>query len=173
MNEQRQQAYLNLIERLLNSPSGEEPQILEANRELLDADFLQMLDAEAQMLSQQGNENAANWLRNLAVELGKALGLSSPTVANPSEQDLQAYRQFLSEVLQATADSRGDARVVYPLLVQNTAYLDQTLAEVLRHWATTTLPEIQPNEAQSIAGVIVDFSNLPTVTESRETKHRT
>jgi hypothetical protein len=54
MNEQRQQAYLNLIERLLNSPSGEAPQILEANRELLDADFLQMLDAVAQMLSQQG-----------------------------------------------------------------------------------------------------------------------
>ncbi len=54
MNEQRQQAYVNLIERLLNSPSGEEPQILEANRDLVDADFLQVLDAVAQILSQQG-----------------------------------------------------------------------------------------------------------------------
>ncbi len=34
----------------MNSPSGEEPQILEANRELLDADFLQVLEAVAQML---------------------------------------------------------------------------------------------------------------------------
>jgi tetratricopeptide (TPR) repeat protein len=159
MNEQRQQAYLNLIERLLNSPSGEEPQILEANRELLDADFLQMLDAEAQRLSQQGNENAANWLRNLAVELGEALSLSSPTVANLSEEELQAYWQFLMQVLQATAESECDARVVYPLLVQNTAYLNQTLAEVLRHWATTTLPEMQPDEAQSIAEVIGNFTN--------------
>jgi len=161
MNEQRQQAYLNLIERLLNSPSGEEPQILQANRELLDADFLQMLDAEAQMLSQQGNENAANWLRNLAVELGEALGLSSPTdtVAKLSEDDLQAYEQFLMEVLQATAESEGDARGVYPLLVENTGHLNQTLAEVLRHWATTTLPDKPPDQAQFIATVINSFSN--------------
>jgi CHAT domain-containing protein len=160
MNEQRQQAYLNLIQRLLNSSSGEEPQILQANRELLDADFLQMVGAEAQMLSQQGNENAANWLRNLAVELGEALGLSSPTVANPSEQDLQAYGQFLKEVLQATEESRGNLRVVYPLLVKNTAYLNPTLAEVLRDWATTTLPQMQPDEAQFFAAVVCEFSNL-------------
>ena len=160
MNEQRQQAYLNLIQRLLNSPSGEVPQILQANRELLDADFLQMMDAETQRLSQQGNENAANWLRNLAVELGEALNLASPTVANPSEQDLQAYGQFLSEVLQATEESGGDARVVYSLLVQNTAYLNPTLAELLRHWVTTTLPEMQPDVAQYIAVNIVNFSSL-------------
>lgn len=160
MNEQRQQAYFNLIQRLLYSRSGEEPQILQANRELLDADFLQMLDAVAEWLSHQGKEDAANWLRNLAVQLGEALGRSSPTVANPSEQDLQAYWQFLMQVFQATADSRGDARVIYPLLAQNTAYLNQTLADVLWHWAITTLPERQPKEAQYLAAVIVEFSNL-------------
>ncbi len=37
MNEVRRQAYLNLIESLLNCPSGEENQILEANSELVDA----------------------------------------------------------------------------------------------------------------------------------------
>ncbi len=42
MNEQRLQAYFQLIQNLLDCPSGEEPEILAANRELLDADFVQV-----------------------------------------------------------------------------------------------------------------------------------
>lgn len=54
MNEQRQQAYLDLIERLLNCPSEEEPEILQANLDLLDAEFLLMLKAVAENFSLQG-----------------------------------------------------------------------------------------------------------------------
>ncbi|MGH8000754.1 MAG: hypothetical protein ACREPR_15330 [Brasilonema sp.] len=71
MNEQRQQAYLNLIVNLLSCPSGEEPEILAANQDLLDAEFLQLMEAEAEMALQQGNENTANRLRNLVRELHK------------------------------------------------------------------------------------------------------
>ncbi|HAX85255.1 MAG TPA: hypothetical protein DCY91_03085, partial [Cyanobacteria bacterium UBA11370] len=101
-----------------------------------------------------------NWLRNLAVQLGEALNLSSPTNANLSEDDLQAYEQLLMEILQATSDSEGDERVVYPLLAENIAYLDLNLAEVLQAWATRTLAERQPNQARNIAVYIVNFSNL-------------
>jgi CHAT domain-containing protein/tetratricopeptide (TPR) repeat protein len=157
MNEQRQQAYLDLIERLLNCPSGEEPEILEANQDLLDADFLQMLEAAAE---QQRDENVAKRLKNLANQLRKDLNLSSSTVANISENELQAHLQFLGKVLQATAESEGDARVVYRLLAENTKYLNQNLAELLRRWATNKLAEVETDEAQSIAVDIVNFSNL-------------
>ncbi|WP_277882582.1 hypothetical protein [Microcoleus sp. FACHB-68] len=40
MDETRTQAYLQLINALLNCPAGEEPQILQANLELLDSEFL-------------------------------------------------------------------------------------------------------------------------------------
>jgi len=160
MNEQRQQAYLDLIEKLLSCPSEEVVEILEANEDLLDADFLLMLEVVAEYMSQQGHENAANWLRNLANQLGEALNLSSSTAANTSEEDLQAYWQFLMTVLQATAESEGDARVVYPLLANNTQYLNRNLAEVLRRWATNYLAEVDTEAAQSIAGVIIEFSNL-------------
>ncbi|GCL50687.1 hypothetical protein NIES3804_22550 [Microcystis aeruginosa NIES-3804] len=40
MNEQRTQAYVNLIEQLLACAEGEEPNILQANQELIDSDFL-------------------------------------------------------------------------------------------------------------------------------------
>lgn len=35
MNQERQEAYLNLIQQLLDCPSGKEPEILAANQELL------------------------------------------------------------------------------------------------------------------------------------------
>ncbi|QDL06562.1 hypothetical protein DP113_00355 [Brasilonema octagenarum UFV-E1] len=65
MNEQRQQAYLDLIKKLLNCPSEEEAEILQANLDLLDAEFLLMLEGVAEYMSQQGNENAANWLTHI------------------------------------------------------------------------------------------------------------
>ena len=44
MNEQRAQAYVNLIEQLLTCANGEEPNILQANQELIDPEFLQMME---------------------------------------------------------------------------------------------------------------------------------
>jgi hypothetical protein len=45
MNEQRAQAYVNLIEQLLTSADGEElNNILQANQEFIDPDFLQMME---------------------------------------------------------------------------------------------------------------------------------
>jgi hypothetical protein len=96
-------------------PSEEVVEILEANQDLLDAEFLEMLETVAEYMSQQGDENTANWLRNLANQLREALNLSSPTAANTSEEDLQAHLQFLIEVLKATRKAKGDARGSLPV----------------------------------------------------------
>jgi hypothetical protein len=44
MDEKRPQAYINLIEQLLTCANGEEPNILQANQELIDPEFLQMME---------------------------------------------------------------------------------------------------------------------------------
>ncbi|GCA95724.1 hypothetical protein [Microcystis aeruginosa] len=45
MNEQRAQAYINLIEQLLTCADDEErTNILQANQELIDTEFLQMME---------------------------------------------------------------------------------------------------------------------------------
>jgi hypothetical protein len=59
MNEHRQEAYLQLIQSLLNCDSGEEAAILAANQELVDSGLLQMVLARAQMYDELGNENVA------------------------------------------------------------------------------------------------------------------
>ena len=162
MNEQRQQAYLNLIQRLLNAPSGEEPEILAAHQDLLDAGLVQKVEAVAQMCSQNGDSNTANWLQNLANYLKEVLNLDNQVdLQSLSEEKIQAYAQFLTEVLQATAENWDNAQVVYPLLAKNTDKLNGVFAEILRRWGTNTLGEAKADdEAEFLAAVIFTFSNL-------------
>ena len=159
MDESRQQAYLYLIQELLRCPHGSEQAILNDNRDLLDAGLVQMMKQMAEALA-KSDRSTAERLINLARQLAEVLGLSSPTSTASPVPNSNAQLRFLVQILQATAESEGDARGIYPLLVENTAYLNLTLAEVLRHWAITTLPERQPDEAQYIAVVIAGFSNL-------------
>ncbi|MBS9388858.1 MAG: CHAT domain-containing protein [Dolichospermum sp. WA123] len=164
MDEQRLQAYQQLIQQLLSCPDGEKAAILQANRELLDVGFLQMVVEVAGTFTQQGEENTANWLLSLASQLSEQLDIAlDPNTPEPetlvNEADIETYRQFLLEVLQATSDSEGNPQVVYPLLAANTDKLNLTFAKLLQAWATRTL-EAEPHTAEDIAIVIGNFSNL-------------
>ncbi|WP_228014452.1 tetratricopeptide repeat protein [Fortiea sp. LEGE XX443] len=153
MNEQRLQAYYQLIQTLLSCSSGEEPEILAANTELLDTGFVRVVAAVAENFSQQGEENTANWLRNLATQL-------TPKTPAITEEDIEIYGQFIFTVLRTTAESKGNPQVIYPLLAANTDKLNPIFAEILQPWATNTLAEAEPEAATSIAAVIGEFSNL-------------
>ncbi|WP_375293973.1 tetratricopeptide repeat protein [Oscillatoria sp. HE19RPO] len=65
MSEQRQTAYLELIQSLLNCPSGEEVGVLSAHQELIDEGLVQVMRAEAEKRAQQ-EPGYAGWLRNFA-----------------------------------------------------------------------------------------------------------
>ena len=71
MNEQRIEAYLNLIKQLFTCPSGEEPQILSQSIELVDEGFVLVCEQVAQQLQQAGKENQAQFLQILAQQLGE------------------------------------------------------------------------------------------------------
>ena len=162
MDEQRLQAYYQLIQQLLSCPNGEETAILQSNRELLDVGFLQAVVRVAGIFTQPGEENTANWLLALASQLSEELDIPlTPEPETPvNEADFDTYFQFLLEVLQATAESEYNPQVVYPLLAANTDKLNLTFVELLRLWATNTLEEAEPDTAKSIAVVIGKFSDL-------------
>jgi|GEM_PF-3058879 len=65
MDEQRVQAYLSLIQELLTCASGEEFNLLSENAELVDADLVQVMRAEAEKMAEQGEGNA-DWLEDFA-----------------------------------------------------------------------------------------------------------
>ncbi|MFM6322051.1 MAG: CHAT domain-containing protein [Microcystis panniformis] len=146
MDEARLQAYVKLIEQLLTSTDDEElNKILQANQELIDLQFLQVMENYAMWLEQQGNNNPVAWLRNMAQQLGQFL--------NPQARSIEEYQEFLSEVLRAEYES-NDPAMVYPILQRRQHLLDDTFAQLLQQWARNVFSQRKVEQVAGIAGVI-------------------
>ena len=91
-DENRAQAYLQLINALLTCPNGEEPEILQDNLELVDVGFLQFCEVVAENLAGEGQENQADFLRNLASQLRDFFALN-----DEGERDNYEYFSFRRE----------------------------------------------------------------------------
>jgi CHAT domain-containing protein len=158
MNEQRTQAYLNLINQLLTCNQGDEPQILQDNQELLDQGLIETMVAVAQQYGEAGRENEAQWLMNVAQQLAATLGLlgnETTETANTPED----YLNFLMEVLQKVGDN-PNTQLIYPFLAQNIDKLDENLIKILKNEIKNTLASVETEEATYIAEVIFNFSKL-------------
>lgn len=81
MPEQRQALYLDLIDKLINCPNGQEPEILEQDPELIDANLVNTMVQVATIFAHEGNEDGAKFLIHIARELSQQLGLY-PEVSN-------------------------------------------------------------------------------------------
>jgi len=122
MNNQRQEAYVNLIFAILNCPNNDEIlALLKANQELIDSDFLQTIQAIAGMMRERGNNEASQSLQNLAAYITNSFF---------REVTAQDYLSFLMEVLQATADSNANPQAIYPLLQANLDKLDDNFIQI-------------------------------------------
>ncbi|NCS25221.1 MAG: CHAT domain-containing protein [Microcystis aeruginosa BS13-02] len=157
MDEARLQAYVNLIEQLLTSTDDEElNNILRANQELIDLQFLQVMENYAMWLEQQGNNNPVAWLRNMAQQLRQFL--------NPQAGSIEEYQEFLLEVVQAEYES-NDPAMVYPILQRCQHLLDDTFAQLLQQFARNVFSEGKAEQVAFMAGVIqnlcVHISQFP------------
>jgi CHAT domain-containing protein len=123
----------------------------------MDKDFLVTIIALAQEYYQQGNEQTARWLVQLAQGISQALGIALEEDSGSTEN----LPHFLRATLQLIAESQGNAaESVYPFWQQNQDKLIPELITVLNEWTTKTLAEVSGEQAQSIAGGVVIFGNL-------------
>ncbi|MEG4396275.1 hypothetical protein [Microcoleus sp. BROC3] len=160
MEEKRAQAYLQLIHTLLNCPNGEEPQILQDNSELLDRGFLEACELIASTLAEQGGENGANFLRNLARELGQFMDINDEGDSNNSEgENLQEYANFFLELLQAEQDSNSDIAVIYPMLEGRQHLLNASFAETLQQVTQKLIAGENPPTISSIIDLVENLSS--------------
>ncbi|MCE2697655.1 MAG: hypothetical protein PX483_08545 [Nostocales cyanobacterium LE14-WE4] len=81
MTDERQTQYFNLIDELLQCPNGQEPEVLEAQPELIDSGLVQAMLQVATMFAHQGNQDGAQFIFFVAKQLAKELGLY-PEVSN-------------------------------------------------------------------------------------------
>jgi CHAT domain-containing protein/predicted LPLAT superfamily acyltransferase len=142
--------YQGIIAQLLNCASNEEAwQILDANRDWVDAGLQQTMLEVAEDLRIQGDLDKANFLMNLT---GQLMGIYS----NPPDSMLD----FLLQVLQMLKDSGGDAQGVYYLLEANLDLLNDRFAQTLKNWVRATLSQAKPKQVSGLAGLIGTLSYL-------------
>ncbi|WP_293125979.1 CHAT domain-containing protein [Microcoleus sp. bin38.metabat.b11b12b14.051] len=158
MDETRAQAYLQLIHTVLTCPNGDEAQILQDNSELLDREFMQACESVAGTLTQQGQDNQANLLRNLARQVGQFLGMNDGGDSDNSEgENPQEYANFILELLQAEQDSNSDIKVIYPMLAGRQHLLNDRFAEILQQVAQNLIAE-HPEAIELIVALIGNLS---------------
>jgi tetratricopeptide (TPR) repeat protein len=156
MEQTERQAYLELIQALLDCPSGEEQQVLAAQPELVNGDLVETMLAIVETLEQRDDEAAAStvdWLRNCANELADQLGLD---IANSSDERLRC----LMSLLRSTSTSGGDPEIVFPLLQENLELLDAEMIQIFRDWVQQKFTEIDGENREPIARDIGNFGNL-------------
>ncbi|MBD2585490.1 CHAT domain-containing protein [Planktothricoides raciborskii] len=95
MDEQRLNAYIQLIQAILGCASGEEMDILQANPELVDAGLVQVMRAEAEIKMELGELKAADRLLNVGIKIVTA-NYSLPTLRKAEADALlqQGFQQY-------------------------------------------------------------------------------
>ncbi len=68
-NKDKIEAYVELIQALLNCPEGSEEEILAAHKELIDPQLVKVMKQVASQMAAEGDEETASFLNNLATDL--------------------------------------------------------------------------------------------------------
>ncbi len=159
MDEQRQQAYLELIKVLLECENGTENEVLSTHPDLVDEGLVIKLLAVARMMSEENDperEPTIQWLNDFASQLATALELD---LRGGSEVDY-AQISFLMTVFQAISESNGDPHIIYPLCQENLYLLNEEITSILKAWVQAKFIEVDEKGKQSITAVISEFANL-------------
>ena len=154
MDEKRLQIYFNIINQLLANAGSEEEIALDTQPEYIDAGLVQTIIEVAQGFSQEGKEDAAEFLISISTQLAEALGLSLSDFSADNQGEL------LIQALLVTEETEGNPQVVYPLLHKNIELLDKNFAQFLTSWAMDAISQSTSEEAEDIAATIGIFSSL-------------
>ncbi|BAY22983.1 hypothetical protein NIES2100_27470 [Calothrix sp. NIES-2100] len=86
---ERLQAYLNLIQALLNCTNGQEGEVLAANQDLVDSRFVHLLKQVARQMAGRGANNTAVYLSNLATQISRNLAQQADILKPKFERETQ------------------------------------------------------------------------------------
>jgi RND family efflux transporter MFP subunit len=114
-----------LIEALLTYPDRA-IDILEANEELINSDLVEEMESVATQMKQKGSTDAANFLKNIATQIKKALAIYKFRETN--QESIEAYHSLI-EVLLTYPNQTSK------ILAANKKLLDAGLFQVIEHMA--------------------------------------
>jgi len=139
MNEERLQAYEKLIQALLTCPEGEEWDLLQANQELIDSEFIQVIEQVAIEKEKRGEDDAAYFLRDVLAELGH----------------FQGYMYLIEQLLNC-----DDEEAVESVLNANENLLDAGLVQSMLAVSNDLLAQGDPESANFLMNLAGELMGI-------------
>ncbi|MEC4984364.1 MAG: hypothetical protein SAJ37_03600 [Oscillatoria sp. PMC 1068.18] len=153
---QRLEAYHTLTQQLLDCPRGEELELLEANRELIDPQFIAVTEAKAIELAEAGNTEEAQFLQAFAAQLKQAFAEVAEVVNREgAESRAQTYLMLIDGMLQC---STGEE--VARLLSGNPDLIDAGLVQMIVKVAQAMAAKEQNQSASFLLQVATDLAQI-------------
>jgi hypothetical protein len=150
MNQQRLKAYLNLIQGLLNCPSGEEWILLRQHEDLVNPELVQVMEQVATQLAAEGNSKAAKFLHNWAGQLHHIL---TQTVRPPASEDKsQAYLELIQALLNCPKGSETE------ILTANQELIGPGLVQAIKQVASQALSQGDRETASFLSNLAADLN---------------
>ena len=176
MQQRKISASLQLMQDLLTCPAGEEWILLKRHEDVVDADFVQLMEQVATQLQQEGDRQAATFLRNWAAQLHHVLlreALPQMSGFQPSQAQLALIQQLIDaapEDLDQLLTESTD--LVQPELVKAIHQVAQQLAEQGKTRTAQLLEQLAFRVNQAwIQSHLAPASSMRTTTDnSQESK---
>ena len=149
MDDSRDQAYLNLIRMLLAHPN-EVNKILSINQEMIDGGLVHWMRQVVEQLITQGDESAAEWLKDITNQLATQTGAVTFTLCI----------DFLLEILSLVEKNKGNQEKLYSFLEGKEDKLNIDFLYTLKVYADKYLKSQELEIQQGLAGIIFAFSRL-------------
>ncbi len=159
-DQDKTQAYVELIQALLNCPEGSEAEILAAHQDLLGPELVKVMKQVASQMAAEGDEETASFLNNLATDLNRTWLKNhefKPTLKKEVAPDPWSDKDYPSQQPSETETKPADLEapaIEEPVLSspQPKIEIDQQLVQQLKNIAdslvkleTTLASRLQPS----------------------------
>lgn len=167
MNQQRLQAYVDLIQQLLACPKGEEWILLRQNESLVSPELVQVMEQVATQLATQGNAKESKFLHNLAGQIHHLFAAPSVRQRDGEDAPTEAYIDLIKALLACPEGAEeelltANQHLIGPGLVQTMQQVanqmaangDRETAQYLHQWA------------EKLAQLWLQQHNFPAIAQS-------
>lgn len=159
MSRTRQWAYLDLIQKLLQSDDGEEDDLLDQHRELVDAGLVRKINIVSKLLSHREDpedNEGIQYLKDLSDHLSSSL--------NPTEKEGEGASileiDFFIIALATIVEDNENSDKIYRLFQSNSLLLNEQLIEEIQAWTSNELLCADKENKYSIAEIILVFGSF-------------
>jgi hypothetical protein len=163
-NQDQTQAYLELIQALLNSPKGSQEQILASHQDLIGPELVKVMKQVANQIAGEGNQAEADWLNNLAIDLNRTW-LKNHEFQPTLKKEVTADPWLDSDSAPAYSAERETQPIENE--VPTTAELEEELEE--ESVSSSPLAQFEPQGqlAQQLQAIADSLVKLETILASR------